>query len=173
MSKSPVVFRFDGARTHAAAQTLLGVEFLGEHAYLTFLDQEHGEPEQGPFTVPSGEVYVLGDNRNNSFFCTPCLFAGLKHATSNGAARHADPVIAFKDASTKAAVLVGAASVCVVLASIGRLLAESAFAALHCTSRSSLTERDEGGATGTQRAVKSCAAIRIGCTSCGPAHAQR
>ena len=45
----------------------LGVEFLGEHAYLTFLDQEHGEPEQGPFTVPAGEVYVLGDNRNNSF----------------------------------------------------------------------------------------------------------
>ena len=44
----------------------LDVEFLGEMAYLT-LYAEGGESEhEGPFQVAPGEVYVMGDNRNDS-----------------------------------------------------------------------------------------------------------
>jgi signal peptidase I len=46
----------------------LFVEFLGAHAYLTFYDSASGAfPElQGPWTAKAGEVWVMGDNRNNS-----------------------------------------------------------------------------------------------------------
>jgi signal peptidase I len=46
----------------------LYVEYLGDEAYLTLYDHASGGfPEyQGPFLAKPGEVWVMGDNRNNS-----------------------------------------------------------------------------------------------------------
>jgi signal peptidase I len=46
----------------------LYVEYLGEESYLTFYDRASGMfPEyQGPYFAKGGEVWVMGDNRNNS-----------------------------------------------------------------------------------------------------------
>ena len=46
----------------------LYVEYLGHESYLTFYDRASGVfPEnQGPYFAKSGEVWVMGDNRNNS-----------------------------------------------------------------------------------------------------------
>ena len=45
----------------------LHVEFLDGEAYLTFFDEHAGLDEtQGPYAVAVNEVWVLGDNRNNS-----------------------------------------------------------------------------------------------------------
>jgi signal peptidase I len=46
----------------------LYVEYLGNESYLTFYDRSSGMfPEtQGPFFAQKGEVWVMGDNRNNS-----------------------------------------------------------------------------------------------------------
>ena len=44
----------------------LYVEFLGDYSYLTIYEEGHAELEQGPYHVAPGEVWVLGDNRNNS-----------------------------------------------------------------------------------------------------------
>jgi len=44
----------------------LFVEFLGEYSYLTLYEEGHFEGRQGPYLVQPGEVWVLGDNRNNS-----------------------------------------------------------------------------------------------------------
>jgi signal peptidase I len=46
----------------------LYVEYLGEESYLTFYDRASGAfPEyQGPYFAKQSEVWVMGDNRNNS-----------------------------------------------------------------------------------------------------------
>jgi signal peptidase I len=44
------------------------VEYLEGEAYLTFFDERGGlTGGQGPYSVANGEVWVLGDNRTNSF----------------------------------------------------------------------------------------------------------
>ena len=44
----------------------LYVEYLGERAYLTFYEAGHFDRHEGPYVVGPGEVWVFGDNRNNS-----------------------------------------------------------------------------------------------------------
>jgi signal peptidase I len=46
----------------------LFVEYLGTNAYLTLYDRAAGgfSDHQGPFKAKEGEVWVMGDNRNNS-----------------------------------------------------------------------------------------------------------
>jgi len=44
----------------------LFVEFLGEYSYLTLFEDDRFDGRQGPYQVQPGEVWVLGDNRNNS-----------------------------------------------------------------------------------------------------------
>jgi signal peptidase I len=45
----------------------LVVEYLGPHAYLTFYETSVAAPStHGPFTAREGEVWVVGDNRDNS-----------------------------------------------------------------------------------------------------------
>jgi len=46
----------------------LYVEYLGEETYLTLYDRSNGgfSDHQGPFKAKPGEVWVMGDNRNNS-----------------------------------------------------------------------------------------------------------
>lgn len=51
-----------GSREHGE----LFVEFLGDYSYLTVYRAGQMETEQGPYQVSPGEVWVLGDNRNNS-----------------------------------------------------------------------------------------------------------
>jgi signal peptidase I len=44
----------------------LFVEFLGDESYLTLFEEDRADGRQGPYRVKPGEVWVLGDNRNNS-----------------------------------------------------------------------------------------------------------
>ncbi|MEZ4225260.1 MAG: signal peptidase I [Polyangiaceae bacterium] len=45
----------------------LFVEFLGEYSYLTLFEEDRASgAHEGPYKVKEGEVWVLGDNRNNS-----------------------------------------------------------------------------------------------------------
>ena len=44
----------------------LDVEFLGDLAYLTLYAEDVDSGSEGPFQVGPGEVYVMGDNRNDS-----------------------------------------------------------------------------------------------------------
>jgi signal peptidase I len=44
----------------------LFVEYLGDYSYLTLYEDDRFDGRQGPYVVKPGEVWVLGDNRNNS-----------------------------------------------------------------------------------------------------------
>jgi signal peptidase I len=44
----------------------LFVEYLGDESYLTFYEHGSGSEYQGPYFAKAGEVWVMGDNRNNS-----------------------------------------------------------------------------------------------------------
>ncbi|MBK7583518.1 MAG: signal peptidase I [Myxococcales bacterium] len=52
----------DGGMKHGD----LFVEFLGEYSYLTLFEDDRFDGRQGPYKVSPGEVWVMGDNRNNS-----------------------------------------------------------------------------------------------------------
>jgi signal peptidase I len=53
--------------SHASEWAELDVEFLGDMAYLTlYAEDAEDSLHEGPFRVGSGEVYVMGDNRNDS-----------------------------------------------------------------------------------------------------------
>jgi signal peptidase I len=60
--------QFDMPTTPQVHEGDLEVEFLGERAYLTLYDHATlgYSDHQGPFRVKPGEVWVMGDNRNNS-----------------------------------------------------------------------------------------------------------
>jgi len=62
---------YDYTETDAAVMKHEGdlyVEYLGEETYLTLYDRTNGSfsDHQGPFKAKPGEVWVMGDNRNNS-----------------------------------------------------------------------------------------------------------
>ncbi|MEN9580801.1 MAG: hypothetical protein RJA70_3810 [Pseudomonadota bacterium] len=45
----------------------LFIEFLGGQSYLVWFEDGQFTSRQGPFVVQPGEVWVLGDNRHNSY----------------------------------------------------------------------------------------------------------
>ncbi len=65
---SCLVGRYEFRESNSSQPTRgdLFVEFLGDYSYLTLYEEGHFEGRQGPYLVEPGEVWVLGDNRNNS-----------------------------------------------------------------------------------------------------------
>lgn len=60
----PALLRRDLAEAHEGP---LFIEYLDDAAYFVFFDKQAlVSSRQGPYTVKEGEVFVLGDNRNNS-----------------------------------------------------------------------------------------------------------
>ena len=60
------VDRYDVRDNDSTAGGDLFVEFLGDHSYLIWLQDDLNTGRQGPYRVEPGETWVLGDNRNNS-----------------------------------------------------------------------------------------------------------
>ncbi len=60
------VYRYSERDGQLSEHADLYVEFLGDMAYLTLFEQGFESGVEGPFRVREGEVYVMGDNRDNS-----------------------------------------------------------------------------------------------------------
>ncbi|HLV20781.1 MAG TPA: signal peptidase I [Polyangiaceae bacterium] len=56
---------WEGDTQHKKSGELF-IEFLGDESYLVLFEKDGYEAHQGPYTVKPGEVWVLGDNRDNS-----------------------------------------------------------------------------------------------------------
>lgn len=60
------IYRYSERDGQLSEHADLYVEFLGDLAYLTLFEQGFESGTEGPFRVREGEVYVMGDNRDNS-----------------------------------------------------------------------------------------------------------
>jgi signal peptidase I len=60
------LYRYGERDGHSSPYGELFVEFLGDSAHLTLYEQGNSISREGPFYVGPDEVYVMGDNRNNS-----------------------------------------------------------------------------------------------------------
>jgi signal peptidase I len=56
-----------GVASLAEGSGQLELEFLGEASYLIFLEEGRSTGREGPFVVGPGEVWLVGDNRYNSY----------------------------------------------------------------------------------------------------------
>lgn len=59
-------YEFDEGGGYGAKRGDLFVEFLGDYSYLTLYEDHGSTGRQGPYVAKPGEIWVLGDNRNNS-----------------------------------------------------------------------------------------------------------
>jgi signal peptidase I len=59
-------YEFNEGSSNYEKRGELHIEYLGEYSYLTLYEDIGFTGRQGPYSVKSGETWVLGDNRNNS-----------------------------------------------------------------------------------------------------------